>query len=72
MIVDGASFVNMNPPRHSKTYSEHCNEELTDRISNISQNIDRLDLVFDIYSAKQEYLGGKVFVRTCKYLSEFL
>ena len=42
----------MNLPRRSKTYGERCEAELTERISNIAQNIDRLDLVFDIYRTK--------------------
>ena len=42
----------MNLPRRSKTYGEYCDAELTERISNIAQKIDRLYLVFDIYRRK--------------------
>ena len=43
----------MNLPRRSKTYDEQNEDaELTERISNIAQNIDRLYLVFDIYRTK--------------------
>ena len=48
-LVDRAVIVNINPKRHSKTYGEYCDVELTKRISNIAQNSDRLDLAFDIY-----------------------
>ena len=30
-LVDGAAFVSMNPPSHSKTYGEYCDAELTER-----------------------------------------
>ena len=59
-LVDGAAFVDMNLPRRTKTYGEYCEAELIVRIWNIAQNIDKLDLVFDLYRTKKEHLGGKV------------
>ena len=58
-LVDGAVFVNMNLPRCSKIYGEYCDAEFTERISNIAQNIDRLDLVFDIYRTKSTKYQNK-------------
>ena len=34
-LFDEAAFFNMNPQRHSKTYKEYCDAELT-----IPQNLD--------------------------------
>ena len=50
--VDGAAFFKINPWRQSKTYGEYCDVEHTEIISKIAQNIDRLDLAFDIYRTK--------------------
>ena len=51
-LVDWAAFVNINLPGHSKTHREYCDAELTERISNISRDIDRFALVFEIYGTK--------------------
>ena len=48
-IVDGAAFVNMNPPRSSNTFGEYCDNELRQKIIAMSRNLCRLDLVFDTY-----------------------
>ena len=48
-VVDGAAFVNMNPPRISTTYGDYCDKELKDRIRLMARDVKRLDLVFDIY-----------------------
>ena len=42
----------MDRPMHSKIYREYCYVEPTERISNIVQNLDRLNLVFAIYRTK--------------------
>ena len=48
-LFGGAAFVNMNLPRRSKTYGKYCDVELKERISDIPQNNNRLDLVLDLY-----------------------
>ena len=48
-VVDGAAFVNMNPPKLSSTYGDYCEMELFRKIKHASQHVERLDLVFDIY-----------------------
>lgn len=37
-LFDGAAFVNMNPPRHFKTYGEYCDVELTENIKYSSKH----------------------------------
>ena len=49
----------MNLPRRTKTYGEYCEAELIVRIWNIAQNIDKLDLVFDLYRTKKRASRGK-------------
>ena len=48
-LVGEAAFVNMNLPGHSKTYGKYFDAELSERIPNITRNISRLDLNFDIH-----------------------
>ena len=46
--VDGPAFVNMNPPKSSRTFCDYC-KELKQKASNIAYDVQRLDLVFNIY-----------------------
>ena len=48
-VIDGAAFVNMNPPRSSSPYGNYCEEELFRRIRYASQHTERLDIIFDVY-----------------------
>ena len=47
-VVNGPAFVNMNPPKSSRTFGDYY-EELKQKVSNITYDVQRLDLVFDIY-----------------------
>ena len=47
-VVDGPAFVNMNTPKSSRTFGDYC-KELKQKASNIASDVQRLDLVFDIY-----------------------
>lgn len=48
-VIDGAAFVNMNRPKLAKTYGSYCKDELIQKLKYISHNIERLDVVFDVY-----------------------
>ena len=48
-VIDGAAFVNMNRPMTSDTYGNFCKNELIHKLKLTSQNVDRLDVVFDVY-----------------------
>jgi len=47
-VLDGAAFVNMNPPRDATTFGGYCGE-LKDKLKAIGKGLTRLDVVFDIY-----------------------
>ena len=46
--VDGAAFVNMNSPRESSSFKDYC-EELKKKVKKIGDNVERVDMVFDVY-----------------------
>ena len=48
-IIDGAAFVNINPPRASSTYSEYCEKEIKNKVRCLAKETKRVDLVFDVY-----------------------
>ena len=51
-IIDGAAFVNMNRPKTATTYGSFCKDELTSQLKVACRNVERLDVVFDIYKEK--------------------
>ena len=63
MIIDGAGLVNMNRPESTcKTFGEYCEKQLVSKIQSLAANVDRLDIVFDVYripSLKQETREGR-------------
>ena len=48
-VLDGAAFVNMNPPRASNNYGEYCHQELFQKIRSAPKDTQRIDLVFNVY-----------------------
>ena len=46
--VDGAAFVNMNSPRESSSFKDYC-EELKKKVKKIGDNVERVDMIFDVY-----------------------
>ena len=48
-VIDGTAFVNMNRPMLSNTYGNFCKKEFLYKLKQASQNVARLDVVFDIY-----------------------
>ena len=46
---DGTAFVNIYWPRTSKTFGEHCNDELIKVVYSFSEGTDRMHFVFDRY-----------------------
>ena len=48
-VIDGPAFVHMNAPTVSNTYGQYCKKELAQRVKDIARNVNRVDLVFDIY-----------------------
>ena len=62
IAIDGAAFVHMNPPRHSKTFQDYCGLEIVDKIKKAGNGVERLDLVFNVYcedSLKAETRDGR-------------
>ena len=56
-VIDAAAFVNMNPPISSKDFSEYC-KEVEHKVTSLGkEQIERIDLVFDIY--KQDSLKSQ-------------
>ena len=50
-VIDGAAFVNMNPPRGASTFGNYCSE-LKDKLKTIGNDLARVDVAFDIYKDK--------------------
>ena len=50
-VMDGAAFVNMNPPRGACTLCNYCSE-LKDKLKTIVNGLARVDVVFDICKDK--------------------
>ena len=46
-VIDGAVFVNMNPPTKSDTYGTHCDMELKAKVLWIADDLQLLDIVFE-------------------------
>ena len=56
-VIDGPAFVHMNTPKMSSTYGEYFGTELTKKIRDLSDDVIRIELVFDVYrqiSVKRE------------------
>ena len=51
-IIDGAAFVNMNRPKTATTYGSFYKDELISQLKVACRNVERLDVVFDIYKEK--------------------
>ena len=51
-VIDGAAFVNMNPPRGASTFGNY-GSELKDKLKTIGNGLARADVVFDIYKDKR-------------------
>ena len=51
-VINGASFVNMHPPRSSKLIGEYC-DELKQKVEKLAKGVQRLDMVFDVYREKR-------------------
>ena len=51
-IIDGAAFINTNPPKHSNTFKDYC-AEMNMKLEKIAGNTQRTDVVFDTYRKKQ-------------------
>ena len=47
--IDGTAFANLYWPRTSKTFGEHCNDELVKVVYSFSEGTDRMHFVFDRY-----------------------
>ena len=50
-LIDGAAFVNINPPRGASTFGNYCSE-LNEKLKTIGNGLARVDVVFDIYKDK--------------------
>ena len=48
-VIDGAAFVNMNRPKSSSTFGIYCQDELVPKLIFHAKNVQRMDLVFDVY-----------------------
>ena len=48
-VIDDPGMVHANAPYASKTYDEYCLNELKKKVDSISGNVDRIDIVFDVY-----------------------
>ena len=48
-VIDGTVFVNIYPPRTSKTFGEYCDDELIKVVYSFSEGIGRMHFVFDRY-----------------------
>ena len=48
-VIDGAAFVNMNPPTASITHGEYCDMELKAKVLRITDGLQRVDIVFETY-----------------------
>lgn len=50
-IIDGAAFVNIHTPKSSRTFGDYCSVEVMERVGRLSQDVARLDFVFDTYKS---------------------
>ena len=48
-VIDGPGMVHANGPCASKTDGEYWLNELKKKVDSISGNVDRIDIVFDVY-----------------------
>ena len=48
-VIDGAVFVNMNPPTTSNTYGAYCDMELKAKVLWITNSLQWVDIVSDTY-----------------------
>ena len=48
VVIDGAAFVNMNPPKDSPTFQGYCKQMLK-KVLIVSQEAKRVDVCFDVY-----------------------
>ena len=48
-IIDGAAFVNMNPPTTSNAYGEYCDMELKAKVLRIADGLQQVDILFGTY-----------------------
>ena len=44
-VIDGAAFVNMNPPTKSNTYDEYCDMELKTKVLRITDDLQQVHIV---------------------------
>ena len=48
-VIGGPVFVHEYKPTVSNTYGQYCKQELTQKVKDIARDVDRVDLVFDVY-----------------------
>ena len=48
-VIDGPVFVHEYKPTVSNTYGQYCKQELTQKVKDIARDVDRVDLVFNVY-----------------------
>ena len=51
-VIDGAAFINIHQPRSSQTIGEYCFDEIKEKVCRLTNQIQRLDFVFDVYKEK--------------------
>ena len=48
-IIDGAALVQMNNPQTSVTFGEYCRIEIGKKVDRISNTMERVNIMFDVY-----------------------
>ncbi len=62
IIIDGSALVNALPPRISKTFDAHAEEDILPKVESYGTTYDRVDIVFDVYkksSLKSETMSKR-------------
>ena len=58
-FLDGAAVVQMLPPGLAKTFQDYAAKVFIPYVSNHLQEVDRIDIVWDVYLKDEKYYQGK-------------